>query len=116
MEVLPGPLPDGRRSGGDEGLGSRLPNWEWSTGRHYGYNTSKLGVVVTMVTIPPNWEWSSLWLQYLQTGSGRHYGYTIPPNWEWSSLWLQYFFFILSLLDTQMTRTLGTNRFTAKLS
>ena len=24
MEVLPGPLPDGRRSGGDEGLGSRL--------------------------------------------------------------------------------------------
>ena len=25
MAVLPGPLPDGRRSGGDEGLGSRLP-------------------------------------------------------------------------------------------
>ena len=25
MEVLPGPLPDGRRSGSDEGLGSRLP-------------------------------------------------------------------------------------------
>ena len=24
MEVLPGPLPDGRRSGGDEGLGPRL--------------------------------------------------------------------------------------------
>ena len=24
MAVLPGPLPDGRRSGGDEGLGSRL--------------------------------------------------------------------------------------------
>ena len=24
MEVLPGPLPNGRRSGGDEGLGSRL--------------------------------------------------------------------------------------------
>ena len=24
MEVLPGPLPGGRRSGGDEGLGSRL--------------------------------------------------------------------------------------------
>ena len=24
MKVLPGPLPDGRRSGGDEGLGSRL--------------------------------------------------------------------------------------------
>ena len=24
MEVLPGPLPEGRRSGGDEGLGSRL--------------------------------------------------------------------------------------------
>ena len=24
MEVSPGPLPDGRRSGGDEGLGSRL--------------------------------------------------------------------------------------------
>ena len=24
MEVFPGPLPDGRRSGGDEGLGSRL--------------------------------------------------------------------------------------------
>ena len=24
MEVLPGPLPDGRKSGGDEGLGSRL--------------------------------------------------------------------------------------------
>ena len=24
MEVLPGPRPDGRRSGGDEGLGSRL--------------------------------------------------------------------------------------------
>ena len=24
MEVLPGPLPDGRRSGSDEGLGSRL--------------------------------------------------------------------------------------------
>ena len=25
MEVFPGPLPDGRRSGGDEGLGSRPP-------------------------------------------------------------------------------------------
>ena len=24
MAVLPGPLPDGRRSGGEEGLGSRL--------------------------------------------------------------------------------------------
>ena len=31
MEVLPGPLPDGRRSGGDEGLGSRL-----STCKPYG--------------------------------------------------------------------------------
>ena len=26
MEILPGPLPDGRRSGGDEGLGWRLPS------------------------------------------------------------------------------------------
>ena len=29
MEVLPSPLPDGRRSGGDEGLGSRLPVWRY---------------------------------------------------------------------------------------
>ena len=31
MEVLPGPLPDGRRSGGDEGLGSRLPSLVFPT-------------------------------------------------------------------------------------
>ena len=29
IEVLPGPLPDGQRSGGDEGLGSRL-GCEWT--------------------------------------------------------------------------------------
>ena len=36
MEVLPGPLPDGRRSGGDEGLGSRLTEFKlrwWLPGK-----------------------------------------------------------------------------------
>ena len=36
MEVLPGPLPDGRRFGGDEGLGSRLPCAMPECSNHHG--------------------------------------------------------------------------------
>ena len=47
MKVFPGPFPDGRRSGGDEGLGSR-PSTTWSQKR-----ISKNNVARAIIT--PSW-------------------------------------------------------------